>query len=65
MDRHTEKILAEKQYTIHYHTERNHQGKGNRLLFPKQEYDLENKKYRIECRSRLGGVLKYYFRTAA
>ena len=52
------RVLAE--YSGHYHSERNHQGKGNRLLFA----DLGNKQHpqshAIECRQRLGGLLKYY-----
>lgn len=47
-----------------YHHERNHQGKGNRLLFP----DKPEKEYlfsrNIVCRQRLGGLLKYYQRAA-
>ena len=51
------------EYVEHYHQERNHQGKGNVLLFPssKQEED----KSPIRCRERLGGLLKYYRREAA
>ncbi len=56
---------ALKEYTAHYHQERNHQGKGNCLLFPSQDYDSENNDGGIECRSRLGGVLKYYHRRAS
>ncbi|MBU2512785.1 integrase core domain-containing protein [bacterium] len=55
---------ALREYTTHYHEERNHQGKGNRLLCPPQEYDPVNKDSGIRCHSRLGGVLKYYFRKA-
>jgi transposase InsO family protein len=54
-----------KEYSIHYHQERNHQGKENRLLFPSQDYNPENKNGEIQCRSRLGGVLRYYHRVAA
>lgn len=36
--------------------------KGNRLLFPPQEYNPENQYGKIKCRSRLGGVLNYYHR---
>ncbi len=54
-----------KEYTIHYHRERNHQGKDNRLLFPIDGYDSTKKNGRITCRSRLGGVLNYYHREAA
>ena len=58
-------IHALKEYAIHYHQERNHQGKENLLLFPTQNYDPENRDGEIACRSRLGGVLKYYCRKAA
>lgn len=54
-----------KEYIIHYHQERNHQGKNNRLLFPIAGYDPTKKNGRIKCRSRLGGVLKYYHKEAA
>jgi Homeodomain-like domain len=54
-----------KEYSIHYHQERNHQGKENRLLFPSQDYHPENKNGEIQCRSRLGSVLRYYHRVAA
>ncbi len=57
-------LRALKEYTIYYHEERNHQGKDNRLLFPIAGYDPTKKDGRIECRSRLGGVLKYYYREA-
>jgi putative transposase len=54
------RVLAE--YSRHYHQERNHQGKGNRLLFP----DAGGKRYRssrnVVCHQRLGGLLKYYQR---
>src|SRR6202158_972687 len=47
------------EYGRHYHHERNHQGKGNRLLFPDvpQKGRLPNRN--IICRQRLGGLLKY------
>ena len=54
-----------REYTIHYHQERNHQGKDNRLLFPSDGNKTESHKSRIKCRSRLGGVLKYYHKEAA
>jgi transposase InsO family protein len=52
------------QYGEHFHHERNHQGKGNVLLFPgvSQETDRQDQ---IQCRERLGGLLKYYTREAA
>ncbi len=58
-------LKALKEYTIHYHQERNHQGKENRLLFPAQDFNPDKKESKIACRSRLGGVLKYYFQRAA
>jgi len=54
-----------KEYLAHYHRERNHQGKENCLLFPSQDHEPENRNGKIKCRSRLGGVLKYYHREAA
>jgi len=41
------------EYIAHHHTERNHQGLGNRLLDP------------IQHRERLGGILNFYYREAA
>jgi len=58
-------LRALKEYSTHYHQERNHQGKNNRLLFPAACSNADNKKGEIKCRSRLGGVLKYYYRAAA
>jgi len=51
------------EFVEHYHTERNHQGLGNRLISPKggSRY-VEGPIY---CRERLGGLLKYYHRSAA
>jgi len=55
---------ALRQYVEHFHHERNHQGKGNVLLFPavSQETACQGA---IQCRERLGGLLKYYAREAA
>jgi transposase InsO family protein len=55
---------ALQEYVEHYHRERNHQGKGNVLLFPTSRAD-ERHTGPIHCRERLGGLLKYYDRTAA
>jgi hypothetical protein len=52
------------QYTVHYHEERNHQGKGNRILFPSQT-KARRKEGAVRYRERLGGLLKYYEREAA
>src|SRR5438094_6223210 len=52
------------QYVVHFHHERNHQGKGNVLLFPTVSQDAECEGP-MQCRERLGGLLKYYTREAA
>jgi len=53
------------EFIEHYHFERNHQGKGNVLLFASSN-DLESKESaRGQCRERLGGLLKYYHSRAA
>jgi hypothetical protein len=44
----------------HYHQERNHQGKGNVLLFPTEKVGQQKPTSRVRCRERLGGLLKYY-----
>ena len=54
---------AVREYVEHYHTERNHQGLGNELIEPVN--DPDSVAGRIECRERLGGMLKYYHRRAA
>ena len=46
-----------------YHTERNHQGVGNRLLEPLATISSTNDP--IHCRERLGGMLNFYYREAA
>jgi transposase InsO family protein len=54
---------AVKEYTEHYHFERNHQGLNNELIEkPSDESRLGGA---VECQERLGGVLKYYYRRAA
>jgi len=52
-------------YEIHYHHERNHQGKDNLLLFPSQMRRVKEKRGKVRRRERLGGLLKYYEREAA
>src|SRR5215472_13276251 len=52
------------QYMEHFHHERNHQGKGNVLLFPAVSQEAE-REGPMQCRERLGGLLKYYTREAA
>ena len=50
-------------YVDHFHTERNHQGKGNVLLFPRATN--QHREGPVRCRERLGGLLRYYHREAA
>jgi putative transposase len=52
-----------KEYTAHYYLERNHQGIGNNLVVPPCELAqcIEGK---VECRERLGGLLKFYVPTS-
>jgi len=52
------------EYVEHDHAERPHQGKGNVIPFPapRAESAADGP---IECRERLGGLLKYYHRKAA
>ena len=47
----------------HYHLERNHQGLDNRIITPGIEVGRADGP--IECRKRLGGMLRYYRRRAA
>jgi hypothetical protein len=56
---------ALQQYLIHYHEERNHQGKGNALLFPSQDRPVGSRQGSVQCQQRLGGLLKYYHGQAA
>ena len=51
-------------YTIHYHQERPHQGKGNVVLMPPANH-CQRSHDPIQCRERLGGLLKYYYCDAA
>jgi hypothetical protein len=47
----------------HYHQERKHQGKDNLLLFPVSGPEAGSRGA-INCRERLGGLLKYYSHAA-
>ena len=51
------------EYVDHFHAERNHQGKGNVLLFPRNTD--RHREGLVRCRERLGGLLRYYHREAA
>ena len=54
---------ALQNYLAHYHQERNHQGKGNVLLFP--QVTKRSGRGSVQCRERLGGLLRYYHCEAA
>ena len=56
------RVLSE--YLIHFHHERNHQGKDNLLLFPDPSSSDTSARSTIRCRERLGGLLKFYSRAA-
>ena len=51
------------EYVAHYHAERNHQGKSNVLLFPRVTETRRGGP--VQCRERLGGLLRYYHQEAA
>src|SRR5262249_25135301 len=53
---------AVREYVAHYHSERNHQGIGNRLI--ESSVDDSRRNGQIGCRQRLGGLLRYYRRAA-
>ena len=55
-------VLSE--YVEHYHQERCHQGLGNVIPFRARQA-ANDREGPIECRERLGGLLKYYNRKAA
>ena len=50
-------------FLAHYHAERNHQGLDNRLIDPGENVGRIGGD--VECRERLGGILRYYHRKAA
>ena len=51
------------EFVLHYHHERNHQGLENRLII--QEQLVADRAGAVRRRSRLGGMLNYYYRQAA
>ena len=51
------------KYVDHYHEERNPPRKGNVLLFPRNRH-LDRVR-RVQCRERLGWLLRYYHQEAA
>ena len=53
---------AVRAFMDHYHEERPHQGLNNALIAPKI---TPLRRGAVQCRERLGGLLKYYYRAAA
>jgi hypothetical protein len=53
---------AIREYLLHYHQERNHQGLAGQLILPPANL---NRPGPIVCRERLGGLLRFYHRNAA
>jgi hypothetical protein len=51
------------EYVAHYHADRNHQGKDNVLLFPRDTQTRRGGP--VQCRERLGELLHYYHQEAA
>jgi transposase InsO family protein len=60
-ERHLRRAVNE--YSRHYHTERNHQGLGNKLLIRSETQATATGP--VKCHERLGGLLRYYYREAA
>ncbi len=55
-----------REYVAHYNAKRNHQGRGNILLFPSSATNSARcNNPAIHSRERLGGLLKYYHLKAA
>ncbi len=60
-ERHLRKTV--KEYTGHYNLECNHQELENELI--EKTSHPANEGGAVECRERLGGILKHYYRRAA
>ena len=50
------------EFAVHYHREWNHQGLGNVLIDGPGAQPITGRVYR---RKRTGGILSYYYRSAA
>lgn len=50
-------------YVAHYHSERHHQGLSSRVIDPDETANRSDGT--VACRERLGGLLRYYYRSAA
>lgn len=54
---------AVREFAVHYHGERNHQGLGNRLIQPGPTASPPVEL--VQCRQRLGGILNFYHQSVA
>ena len=54
---------AVREYALHYHTERNHQGLNNELIT--RSGTTAAAAGPVKCHERLGGLLRHYYREAA
>jgi putative transposase len=54
-----------KEFVVHYLTERFHQGNGGQLIRNVGATNDNGANGKVACRSRLGGMLNYYYRDAA
>jgi transposase InsO family protein len=54
---------ATSEFVLHYHRERNHQGLENKIIRP--DFPEFPNHGAINCRKRIGGLLRYYYRKAA
>jgi transposase InsO family protein len=59
-ERHLRRLLRE--FVEHYHAERNHQGLGNELI---DRPPIHRTTGPVRRRQRVGGILSYYYRSAA
>ena len=53
---------AAEEFMLHDHGERNHQGLDNTRIEPEDHVDQTDGQ--VQCRNRLGGMLRYYHRAA-
>ena len=60
-ERHLRRVIRE--YMDHYHDERNHQGLDSHFIHANETVGRANGD--IKTRSRLGGILNFYYREAA
>jgi putative transposase len=54
---------AVREFVVHYHMERNHQGLNNRIILRTETKVVAGGT--VQTRRRLGGLLNYYYREAA